>query len=508
MSNYFIELAAIHAALIVAYWLLLRKEVQYAQMRSYLIGATLISVVVPLLKLPTLFPGTTKPVQLAAPGEIAIDSAPMATVAQASNWGIELLVGIYIAITAFFLFKFARNFLFMIRLERGSTFEKYQGHYIRRVPGLKGSFTFFHWIFLGEEIDKGHPEFEAILDHESAHATLGHTYDLLFLELFKACFWWLPTAWFTHQEIKKIHEYQADALALRSYDVDQYSSILISSILKSNGLSLASSFHDGLIFKRLQAMKRKVKNVSPWKVGTLAALGATLFIAFACTEEPVQQLGADDEVFTIVEERPQYEAGMDAFYKHIMGEVRYPKEARQSGTQGKVFVQFVVQRDGSVTDVQALKGIGAGCDQEVVRVLETVGSFKPAKQRGRAVRTRMILPVIFKINDEAQNPDNSPSGMVILEEIFMKKDKFTVEYGYDNGEWFGTIYDPAGEKLPGTNIVVPGTTRGTVSGLDGKFRLKAEDADELVVSFVGFETMKLTRAALEVVPSTLPPDEN
>jgi protein TonB len=106
-----------------------------------------------------------------------------------------------------------------------------------------------------------------------------------------------------------------------------------------------------------------------------------------------------DEVFTIVEDQPQFPGGMPAFYKFVGDNMRYPAQARRMGIEGRVFVQFVVDRDGSVTEVKAVKGIGAGCDEEAERVIKTSPKFKPGKQRGRAVKVRMVLPIIFKLNN-------------------------------------------------------------------------------------------------------------
>ena len=88
---------------------------------------------------------------------------------------------------------------------------------------------------------------------------------------------------------------------------------------------------------------------------------------------------------------------MSAFYKYVATTLRYPAQARRMGIEGKVFVQFVVDKDGSLTDVQAIKGIGAGCDEEAVRVISKAKKWKPGKQRGRAVKVRMILPITFKL---------------------------------------------------------------------------------------------------------------
>ena len=113
-------------------------------------------------------------------------------------------------------------------------------------------------------------------------------------------------------------------------------------------------------------------------------------------EEPVEEEVAD-EVFTIVEQQPVYPGGMGAFYQFVQKKLKYPSQARRMGIEGKVFVQFVVDKKGNITQVVAVKGIGAGCDEEAVRVIKSSPKWKAGKQRGKAVKVRMILPITFKL---------------------------------------------------------------------------------------------------------------
>jgi protein TonB len=106
---------------------------------------------------------------------------------------------------------------------------------------------------------------------------------------------------------------------------------------------------------------------------------------------------ATDEIFMVVEDQPEPQGGMAAFYEYVGKNMKYPSQARRMGIEGKVFVQFVVDKDGSISQVQAIKGIGAGCDEEAVRVLREAPKWKPGKQRGRPVRVRMVLPITFKL---------------------------------------------------------------------------------------------------------------
>lgn len=116
---------------------------------------------------------------------------------------------------------------------------------------------------------------------------------------------------------------------------------------------------------------------------------------FTKIDEPEEE--ETDEVHLIVEEEPSFPGGERAFYQYVGQNLKYPKLAVRQGIDGKVFVQFVVNKDGSLTDVQVIKGIGGGCDEEALRVLKSSPRWNPGKQRGQPVRVRMVLPITFRL---------------------------------------------------------------------------------------------------------------
>lgn len=118
-------------------------------------------------------------------------------------------------------------------------------------------------------------------------------------------------------------------------------------------------------------------------------------IVIAPVEEPKEDV---NQIFLVVEEPASPKGGMEAFYEYVNKHVKYPPQARRMNVEGRVYVQFVVERDGTLTDVKAIKGIGAGCDEEAVRVVESAPTWNPGKQRGKAVRVRMVLPIYFKLS--------------------------------------------------------------------------------------------------------------
>ena len=103
------------------------------------------------------------------------------------------------------------------------------------------------------------------------------------------------------------------------------------------------------------------------------------------------------EIFKVVEVMPEFPGGAAKMMEYIQKNMKYPMMARESDIQGRVFVNFVVEPDGSISNVAVLRGIGGGCDEEAVRVVNSMPKWNPGKQRGTAVRCAFTVPIIFKL---------------------------------------------------------------------------------------------------------------
>jgi protein TonB len=114
-------------------------------------------------------------------------------------------------------------------------------------------------------------------------------------------------------------------------------------------------------------------------------------------EDPLPPEPTPPDFFDVVETMPQYPGGIEGFYKHISRELDYPHQAKRNGISGRVYVQFIIDEEGKLTEVKAIKGIGFGCDEEAVRVIKNAPKWKPGKQRGRPVKVRMVLPIVFSL---------------------------------------------------------------------------------------------------------------
>ena len=141
----------------------------------------------------------------------------------------------------------------------------------------------------------------------------------------------------------------------------------------------------------------------------------TLYTAepFSITEESLgillgglsalEDVPSNDTVFNIVEEMPKFPGGDEAMFKFIAENVKYPEKAKDENISGRVFISFVIEKDGSVSNVKVLRGIGGGCDEEAARVISSMPKWKPGKQKGEFVRVSYQIPIMFKLgqtNDE------------------------------------------------------------------------------------------------------------
>ncbi len=104
-----------------------------------------------------------------------------------------------------------------------------------------------------------------------------------------------------------------------------------------------------------------------------------------------------EKIFTVVEKNPSFPGGEEKLFEYLGKTISYPQMAKEAGVKGKVYVQFVVEKDGSITDIKIIRGIGSGCDDEAKKAVKNMPKWEPGEQRGKPVRVRFVLPVNFSL---------------------------------------------------------------------------------------------------------------
>ncbi|MEE1221102.1 MAG: energy transducer TonB [Bacteroidales bacterium] len=122
-------------------------------------------------------------------------------------------------------------------------------------------------------------------------------------------------------------------------------------------------------------------------------------IAFCQNEVKVSD---DEAIFFVVEVQPEFPGGMDSMYAFIQKNLIYPEKAKAEGIEGRVFITFTIEKDGSVSNVKILRGIGGGCDEAAKEVVEKMPKWKPGTQRGKPVRVQFNLPIKFELEKDKE----------------------------------------------------------------------------------------------------------
>ena len=295
-------------------------------------------------------------------------------------------------------------------------------------------FSFFNLIFINRD-ETNRKNFHEIVAHEKVHIRQMHSLDIILTELLIILQWFNPVVWFYRNSLKSVHEYLADeGVLLAGCSKISYQKALISQTLRIRINDLTNNFNHSLLAKRFIMMtKQKSNRLARLKVMLAVPAAFTLAVLFTLSpvmnslaqvdkklkppkEAPVPppvpptpsglevlspESDDDEGIFTLVEKMPEFPGGNAALMKYMEENIKYPEEARKKGIKGNVYVSFIVEKDGKISGVKVLRGIGGGCDEEAVRVIQNMPAWTPGQNRGQAVRTKFNIPLKFMLNDDA-----------------------------------------------------------------------------------------------------------
>jgi protein TonB len=153
-------------------------------------------------------------------------------------------------------------------------------------------------------------------------------------------------------------------------------------------------------FTRIELVENELKtdDYDPFDAESSEIEDIPVFIPALTKELKEENSTFNDEIFVTVEEIPDYPGGGEAMRKFLADHLKYPEMAKSANIQGTVFIAFVVEKDGRMSDIKVVRGIGGGCDEESVRVLKMMPKWKPGKQREQPVRVSFGIPIQFRLN--------------------------------------------------------------------------------------------------------------
>ena len=322
----------------------------------------------------------------------------------------HILKIIYFSVAAILFFRLLWRHFRLISSLQTEKIEKQEGIYIIRDSGVRAPYSYFRYLMLPAETAGTEAE-KLMIAHEKAHIIQRHSLDILWFNILAAFMWINPVSWLIIKEMKKIHEYLADQNTIAGMpDKRAYYQLLFSQYLNISPIGFINTFSYLPLKKRMIMMKKKEDlKRSFWRYALL--LPFTLILAgfsYAGRNmngspvpynefQKVSPLSQNEKVYTKVDEPPRYIGGNEALMAFLSNNIKYPRQARKKGTEGTVFIQFIVEKDGKVSNIEVKRGIGDGCDQEGIRVVKLMKKWIPGKKEGKNVRTKFILPLKFVI---------------------------------------------------------------------------------------------------------------
>ena len=411
--TYIMECAFCLALLYLPFWGLLRKETFFQYNRFVLLTITVLSFILPWISIPEitsqLAPSETISIQLEEINVMISGKVLSENISWKTILAIIYLLGavtclLYKMIDLVRLIRFIPRGCLWVHTENGIHIHCH-AHDV--VP-----FSWMNHIVISEKDyeENGHN----ILLHEQAHIACGHSWDVLWLSFVEVLQWFNPFVWMLSKEIQDIHEYEADLTVLRKgINARDYQLLIIQKVVGSGSYTFANNFNHSSLKKRITMMIKEKSN--PWaRAKYLYLLPVAAICMIACTQSPkstdktepevkVTEVEVEKEevteqtVFQVVEEMPEFPGGMQEMMKWLGANIKYPTICQENGTQGRVIVQFVVTREGDITDAAVAKGIDPYLDAEALRVIKSMPKWKPGKQRGKEVNVKYTLPVVFRL---------------------------------------------------------------------------------------------------------------
>ena len=362
----------------------------------------------------TLYSTWLEPVVVAAG-----DQAEPAVAATASGMSFSwqaFVLALYLLGALVALVFYLRSYGLMFRLLRRTPSERRDGYTLHLIAQETPSFSWLRHIVIARSDYERYP---AILTHERAHVRCGHSVDLLLASLLTVLQWFNPLVWICRSELKLLHEYEADDFVLKQgIDATQYQLLLVKKAVGEKRFLLANGFNHAQLKNRITMMQTTTK--AAWKKLFLLLLlpllaGTTLLLAERVTpvtdviplaEEPVvtpseilpEPPPEEPVKYSLLEAKPRFQDGDVSQFSHWVNDnLHYPQEAVKDSLQGRVTLQFTIEKDGSVTDVHVLRGCAPVLDEEAIRVVSQSPKWTPGYINGEPVRVVYNFPVLFQL---------------------------------------------------------------------------------------------------------------
>jgi hypothetical protein len=410
MMVYFIKVVAFQLLFLLGYDLFLKKETFFNWNRMYLIFSSLISFVLPFIKIEGFQNIVPQEYIILLPEVVLTPQKAVETIEPTWNW--LLIIGIAVS-SLLFIYKITQ----LLKLRFKGHFVKHENYTIVIIPKSSLAFSIFRYVFIGEDIDEA--KLEDILSHELVHIREKHSLDLLYFELLRILCWFNPLVYIYQKRISELHEYIADDRVVQHTNKSNYYEKLLAEVFQTQQFSFTNQFFKhSLIKKRISMLsKQKSREILKLKYLVLVPLLLLSLVYTSCEDSTAEDTEYQSEViekeaisiqqidkapiFPGCESETTLEDLKSCFSQKIAMHVSQNFDVKSaealglSGTQ-KIYVQFVVDENGAISELKT-RSPHPSLSAEAERAIKTLPKLSPAMKNGKPVKLQYVLPIAFKL---------------------------------------------------------------------------------------------------------------
>jgi len=416
MTDFFIYLfrVVICSALFAGcYWFFLRNERFFQWNRFYIAASVILSIIVPALNIPISSAYIVTPTTTYFANELIIAAnSPLTTGASHISWSWYAFM-LFTSIAFFLFVKEVFSFIRILRLKRRSERIITPEIDLYCTDDESAPFTFFRSIFWKKGISVDSGEGRCILRHELAHVRLGHSWDKALMQLVCCLFWMNPFFMLFRRELELVHEFAADSES----NPEELSSLILCTLYPNHYRDFISRFFQSPIKRRI-FMNTKSKKSSLTMLRKMSIIPVALFALylFSCKNtakvarsdveltqvkaDITENIVSDPIMYAVVDVKPLFNGknAEEEFRIFVAENTVYPPEAQEKEITGRVFIEFVIDVDGTVTDVRLGRGVDPLLDEEALRVISMSPKWTPGKHEGKPVKVSYTFPIHFRLN--------------------------------------------------------------------------------------------------------------
>ena len=418
---YLLKSSAILGLFYGIYYFFLQDEKFYKGIRLYLASSLLMAFILPLVKMNyevAASASSSNIVMLLNAINLTAEASHTANVLDKISF-TQILIGFYAFVCFILILRSIIRISKTQQIIKNNPKDEFEGQELIKVDNETPNFSFLGKIIINKK-DYNTESFRNIIAHEKIHVEQKHWIDLLLVELTTVLLWFNPFAWLFERAIKQTHELLADeGVIAQGCNIGEYQASILNQIMGAEVMGLANNFNCSITKKRMIMMTKtnSSKNGKFRFLFIIPAIAIALSLNLQCTSEnetPVEEVAniaqaanntkaamdptfKDKPVFVVCEEMPQFPGGDKALQTWIAKHVQYPAEAQKKNIEGRVYVGFVVNKEGNVEEVKLMRGASPSLDTEAIRVVSEMPKWKPGKQRGETVSVAYTVPINFAL---------------------------------------------------------------------------------------------------------------